>query len=473
VTTYRPSNALTDTLETKARRDEKLRRLPSVQRLLELPFVQEIARSASRPLLVQALRTAIAETRQSLIVGAAVAPGHEEIAARAVALLSASERPGLRRVINATGIVLHTNLGRAPLALEAVAAVVEAAGYTNLEYDLDTGERGLRTANVEGLLREITGAAAALVVNNNAAAVLLAVTALAAGGEVVVSRGELVEIGGGFRIPDVIRQGGARLKEVGTTNRTRLQDYREAISADARVLLKVHQSNYRIEGFTAAVSVAELARVARERGLVLIEDLGSGTLLDPAALGRAHEPSVQAAVSAGADIVCFSGDKLLGGPQAGILVGTETAMAPLRQHPLLRALRCDKLCLAALEATLRVSRDPGALPGRIPVMRMLAQTEAELQLRAEHLLALLDGMGEIRSDFTYAGGGALAARPMPTRLVVPEARGMPAQDLGRRLRQHQPAIVGRITDDRLALDVFTVGDDELEQVAQAVRAHLV
>ena len=286
-------------------------------------------------------------------------------------------------MINGTGIIIHTNLGRAPLAEPAVAAVAEvASGYSNLEFDLENGERGSRYEAVTGLLRELTGAEGALVVNNNAAAVLLAVSAMAQGGEALVSRSELVEIGGSFRVPDVIRQGGARLVEVGTTNKTRISDYEAAITPETRAIVKVHQSNYRIVGFTSAPAMADLAALAKARGLVLMEDLGSGTLLDLRSIGLPHEPTVRESVAAGADLVMFSGDKLLGGPQAGIIVGRSDLIGVLKAHPLLRAVRIDKLSLAALEATLRLYRDPDRLVAAVPVLAMLAAPMPVLERRA-------------------------------------------------------------------------------------------
>ena len=454
-----------------------LRSLPQVQRLLEMPGAAPLLATASRPAVVAALRAALAECRAELLApdGPASLPTPAEILARAAAALRSGEQPVLRRVINATGIVLHTSLGRAPLAPEAVAAVAEvAASYSNLEFDLDEGERGSRTAGIEPLLCRITGAEAALAVNNNAAAVLLALSALAGGGEVVVSRGELVEIGGGFRIPDVIRQGGARLVEVGTTNRTRLADYRDAITPATRVLLKVHQSNYRIVGFTAAASVKELAALARERGLLLVEDQGSGTLADLGRLGRSHEPTVREAVEGGADLVAFSGDKLLGGPQAGLLVGRREAVDPLRRHPLLRALRLDKLTLAALEATLRLHLDEAGAARRLPVLRMLAQDEAMLQDRAERLATLLPADAAVRIEPTigYAGGGALPDEGVPSRAVSLATPGIAADELARRLRAGRPAVVGRLHDGRLLLDVLAVADAELPDLADAVRGAL-
>ncbi len=458
------------------------RGLPQVQRLLEMPEAGALLAMAPRSAVVAALRAVVAEQRAALLAPGAQAalPSPGEILACAAAALRAGERPTLRRVINATGIVLHTNLGRAPLAPEAAAAVAEvAAGYSNLEFDLEAGERGSRTAGVEPLLRRITGAEAALAVNNNAAAVLLALSALAGvggegGGEVIVSRGELVEIGGGFRIPDVIRQGGARLIEVGTTNKTRLADYRDAITPATRVLLKVHQSNYRIVGFTAAVPLAELAALAQEWGLLLVEDQGSGTLADLGRLGRSREPTVREAVEAGADLVAFSGDKLLGGPQAGLLVGRRGAVDPLRKHPLLRALRLDKLTLAALEATLRLHLDADGAARRLPVLRMLAQDEAALQDRAERLAALLPPGAAPRIEPTtgYAGGGSLPDEGVPSRAVGLAAPGVTAAELALRLRAGRPAVVGRLRDGRLLLDVLAVADSELADLAEAVREAL-
>ena len=448
-----------------------LRAVPSVERLLQMPAAAALLDQASRPALVAALREVLGAVRAEASRSGVVA-SPDVILARAGAQLAASRRPVLRRVLNATGIVLHTNLGRAPMAAEARAAVAAVmAGYCNLEFDLDAGARGARTQGIEPLLRELVGAEACVAVNNNAAAMLLALTALAAGGEVIVSRGELVEIGGGFRIPDIIRQGGARLVEVGTTNKTRLADYRDAITPHTRMLLKVHQSNYRIIGFTAAASMAELAGLAREQGLLLMEDLGSGTLLDLRRLGRPHEPTVGESLAGGADLVAFSGDKLLGGPQAGLVVGREAAVAPLRKHPLMRALRLDKMTLAALEATLLLYRDTDRAVDLVPAMRMLGQDPARLRVRAERLAALLDG-ADVRVEPTqgYAGGGSLPADAIPSFAVSLALPGVPAETLARRLRDGTPALVGRLAEGRLLLDALTLADAELALVAEAVRA---
>ena len=450
-----------------------LRNLPQVQRLLEAPETRALIARHSHAAVADALREVLAELRRHLRDGAAVLPDHATIIARAAARLDAGTEMHLRRVINATGIVLHTNLGRAPLAAEAIDAIAEAArGYANLEFDLATGRRGSRYAGIESLLAKLCGAEAALVVNNNAAAVLLALTALAGGAEVIVSRGELVEIGGGFRIPDVIRQGGARLVEVGTTNRTRLADYAQAITPATRVLLKVHPSNYRMSGFTEATPLAELAQLARAHGLLVVEDLGSGALLDLRALGRPHEPTVPESIAAGADLVACSGDKLLGGPQAGLLVGRHAALDPLRRHPLLRAVRIDKLSLAALEATLRLYQDATRAPSRIPVLRLLAQREPELQARAERLRDLLAEVAtRIEVTTAYAGGGALPAQAIASRALIITAE-RDAERLAVALRLHHPAVIARIAAGHVLLDLLTVADAEVAELASAVRSVL-
>jgi L-seryl-tRNA(Ser) seleniumtransferase len=431
-----------------------------------------LARQSSRPVLLAALRTVLDQARAELLRPDSVQhpPSATELLDRAAALIAANAANGLRRAINATGIVLHTNLGRAPLAEAALMAVMEVAtGYSNLEFDLATGKRGSRTQGIAPLLCELTGAEAALAVNNAAAAVLLALSALAGGGEVIVSRGELVEIGGGFRIPDVIRQGGARLVEVGTTNKTRLADYRDAITPHTRMLLKVHQSNYRIVGFTAEATLPELASLSREHGLLLMQDLGSGALLDLSRFGRPREPTVMDSLSAGADLVAFSGDKLMGGPQAGMLVGRRTAIDPLRKHPLLRAVRLDKMSLAALEATLRLYRNPDEAVIRIPALRMLAQEPAAIEARATRLVALLDDAipAGIEPSTGYAGGGTLPGSVIQSHAVALTST-IAAETLVARLRAHHPAVIGRLAGGRLLLDMLTVADDELPMLAEAV-----
>jgi L-seryl-tRNA(Ser) seleniumtransferase len=348
--------------------------------------------------------------------------------------------------------------------------MAEAAGYCDLEFTLETGLRGRRAPGVDALLCALTGAEAAIAVNNCAAAMLLALSGLAAGGEVVVSRGELIEIGGGFRIPDVIQQGGARLVEVGTTNKTRLADYAAAITPATRAILKVHPSNYRMVGFTAEADLASLAALARERDLKLIYDLGGGALAELQPNAAAREPTVRDSIAAGADLVAFSGDKLLGGPQAGLIVGRAEPVAQLRRHPLFRALRLDKISLAALEATLRLHRDPALAQQRIPVLRMIAQREDELQARAERLRDLMAAAGaEIVASSAYSGGGALPAIALPSRAVAVTMPGLSAEELARRLRLGEPAIVGRIEGGRVLLDLFALEDADFPVVAAAIR----
>ncbi len=447
------------------------RDLPQLQRLLESGAVAPLVAAYGRAPTVEALRRALESARAGVAQGRP-APGAGELLSTAAAALRAADRPGLRRVINATGVVLHTNLGRAPLPAAALEAALEAGrGYADLEFDLAEGTRGSRTAAVEPLLRELTGAPAAFAVNNAAAAVLLALCAHAGGGaEVVVSRGELVEIGGGFRIPEVIAQGGAKLVEVGTTNRTRASDYAAAVTERTRVLLKVHPSNYRVTGFTEEAPIDALAALAQERGLLLMHDLGSGALTDPARLGRPAEPTVRASLQAGCGLVAFSGDKLMGGPQAGLLVGGEAAVAPLRRHPLARAVRCDKLTLAALEATLRLHRDPARAAREVPALRMLAQTTAELQARAERLAAFLPAglRSAVEASQAFAGGGSLPGEALESRAVTVDAGVGGPDALAARLRTGEPPVVARVAHARLVLDVLTVAEDEVEALAAAV-----
>jgi len=420
-------------------------------RLRDLPSVDELAREADDPLAVDAARAVLARAREE--IGAGADPG--DLRVRLSEELAAARRPSLRRVLNATGVIIHTNLGRAPLAEAALDHVREATrGYSNLELDLTTGSRGSRQDHVAGILRRLTGAEAALVVNNNAAAVLLALAALSEGREVVVSRGELIEIGDGFRIPDVLARSGARLVEVGTTNRTRAADYEGAIGPDTAVLLRVHQSNFRVVGFTEQPCVEELAAVARRHELPLVDDLGSGVL---GAL--TDEPSAREALAAGADLVCFSGDKLLGGPQAGIVAGRADLVERLRRHPLQRALRPDKLTIAALEGTLQLHVDA---PERIPILRMLREPVNAVRERAERLAAAVDGT--IEETVARVGGGALPLAELPSFACALE-EGLVAP-----LRDATTPVVGIVRDGRLLLDCRTLDDDEILEVAAAVRA---
>jgi L-seryl-tRNA(Ser) seleniumtransferase len=418
-------------------------------RLRDLPSVDELARGNDDALAVDAARAVIERAREEIRAGAD--PG--DLAARLDEELSRLRAPRLRRVLNATGVIVHTNLGRAPLATEALARVVETArGYANLEYDLSAGARGSRQDHVAELLRGLTGAEAALVVNNNAAAVLLALAALAEGREVLVSRGELIEIGDGFRIPEVLARSGAVLREVGTTNRTRAADYEAAVGPETALLLRVHQSNFRVVGFTEQPTVAQLASVARRHGLPLVDDLGSGVLIE-----LPGEPSAKESLAAGADLVTFSGDKLLGGPQAGIVVGRAELVEQLRRHPLQRALRADKLTLAALEGTLALYRDA---PERIPVLRMLR--DDGVRARAERLASLVGGT--VEETVAHVGGGALPLAELPSFACAVE------ETLAAPLRAGDPPVVGVVRDGKLLLDCRTLADDELGDVARAVAA---
>jgi L-seryl-tRNA(Ser) seleniumtransferase len=417
--------------------------------LRDLPSVDELARGVDDPLAVDAARTVLERAREEIRAGAD--PG--DLATRLRAELSAARTPSLRRVLNATGVIVHTNLGRAPLAAEALAQVVEAArGYSNLELDLREGSRGSRQDHVAALLRRLTGAEAALVVNNNAAALLLALAALAEGREVIVSRGELIEIGDGFRIPDVLTRSGARLVEVGTTNRTRARDYEKAARAETALLLRVHQSNFRLVGFTELPRLDELAAVARRHGVPLLDDLGSGVLAE-----LPGEPSARESLAAGADLVCFSGDKLLGGPQAGIVVGSAELVEKLRRHPLQRAVRIDKLSLAALEGTLRVYLEA---PERIPVLRMLHEDAGDVRARAERLASLVGGT--VEETVGRVGGGALPLAELASfACAVEESLALP-------LRLGETPVVGIVRDGKLLLDCRTLDDAEVDEVAAAV-----
>ncbi len=392
------------------------------------------------------------------------------------ARLRQREKPRLRRVLNGAGVVIHTNLGRSVLAREAQEAVGMAArGYCNLEYYLATGERGSRISLVEDLLCSLTGAEAALAVNNNAAAVLLMLDTLCKGGEAVLSRGQLVEIGGSFRIPDVMERSGAILREVGTTNRTHLSDYERAIGENTRAILWVHPSNYRVIGFHSSPAQAELSRLAHEHGLPFLEDLGSGSLLDFSEYGLHDEPTVAETLRAGADVVTFSGDKVLGGPQAGIIVGKKKFIGKMKRNQLLRALRCGKLTLAALEATLRLYRDERTARRSIPTVRRLSTHYSELVPRAEALLALLCAeLGDraecfLRNDLSRVGGGAFPEQGMPTALVCVAPKDCSAGELRSRLLAQDPPLVGRLEHDAFALDVRTLEDADFNDAARVLR----
>jgi L-seryl-tRNA(Ser) seleniumtransferase len=415
--------------------------------LRDLPSVDELVRGLDDPLAVDAARAVLERAREEIRAGATPGDLHAQLEEE----LRTARAPSLRRVLNATGVLVHTNLGRAPLAGEAIARVVETArGYSNLELDLSSGARGSRQDHVAPLLRRLTGAEAALVVNNNAAALLLALAALAEGRDVIVSRGELIEIGDGFRIPEVLARSGARLVEVGTTNRTRARDYEAAIGAETALLLRVHQSNFRVVGYTEQPRIEELAALARRHALPLVDDLGSGALVD-----LAGEPSIR---ESPADLVCFSGDKLLGGPQAGIVVGRAELVERLRRHPLQRALRADKLTLAALEGTLRLYLDA---PERVPVLRMLRGSSAAVRARAERLAAACGG--EVEETVGRVGGGALPLAELPSFACALD------ESLAAPLRGADPPVLGIVRDGRLLLDCLALADDDLAAVVAGVQ----
>ncbi len=452
-----------------------LRSLPSVERVLQTDAARVLLAELPRGLVVEVVRDAIGEIRQEICEGRS-APGPDpagEVADRAFRSARRIRESSLQRVINATGVILHTNLGRAPLSLSAAGEVATVAGrYTNLEYNLAAGKRGKRDDHCGPLLERLLGRPA-IVVNNNAAAIFLVLHELARDGEVVVSRGELVEIGGGFRIPDILEASGARLREVGTTNRTRIGDYRKAIIPDTKALLRVHPSNFRQVGFTGKPSVAELAGLAREAAIPLVEDLGSGCLVDLETVGIAGEPTVTSSLDDGADLVTFSGDKLLGGPQAGIIAGDEGLVRRIRRNPLFRALRVDRLTLAALGATLRcyLCGAEGDVPAvglmRIPQDRLMARAERVVS----HIGMLRGPCAEVLPGESVLGGGSTPMRSLPSAIVAVEpSAGQDAQEYAADLRAHDPSVVGRIERGRVMLDLRTVFEDEDNDLVAAVLA---
>ncbi len=441
------------------------RQLPAVETLVQA--IQQRANGDAQPheLLVDAARAEL-DAARSAIAGGAAAASIEQLIDAALARSRSAVQPSLRPLINATGVIIQTNLGRAPLSEAALRAMREVGmGYSNLEYDLAAGERGSRAAHLTGLLCRLTGAEAALAVNNNAAAIYLALSALAVGREVIISRGQAVEIGGGFRIPDVLRQSGASLVEVGTTNRTYARDYADAIGPQTALLMRIHTSNFKLVGFTHETPLCDMAEVARAHGVAVLDDLGSGTLLPTAPYGLAPEPTVQESLAAGADLVTFSGDKLLGGPQAGMIVGRATLIAKLRSHPLARALRVDKTTLAGLEATLLAYLN-GRATSDIPVWRMIAATPELLRARAERVAAAIGGGATVLACASAVGGGSLPGETLPSFAVA--ISGAP-DELARRLRQATPPVIGRIADDRLLLDVRTVLEEQEQALIAAVR----
>ena len=441
-----------------------LRDLPSVDQLLQTTQSQEWIAFFGRPLTVDAIRSALNEARLRYSQQGSL-PEREALMQSIEHTLQTWSAPTLQAVINAAGVILHTNLGRAPLSRAALQAVQNTAlGYSTLEYDLKEGKRGSRLVHAEALLARLTGAQAALVVNNNAAAVLLALTALARRRAVVIARTQLVEIGGGFRVPDVLKQSGARLLEVGTTNRVHLADYETALEDKPALFLRAHRSNFRLVGFTSEPELAEIAAVAHRAGLPLVDDLGSGTLLDTARYGLGHEPTVGESLAAGADLVCFSGDKLLGGPQAGIIAGRADLVAKLKKHPLARAIRADKLCLAALTATLlHYLKDEAE--SKIPVWRMIATPADQIRTRAGAWATAL-GQGEVIQGESTVGGGSLPGETLPTYLLALSRRN--PDRLLKRLRQQEPPVIARLQDDRVVLDPRTVLPEQEEALLRGL-----
>ncbi len=442
------------------------RALPSVDQLLQSETIPAWIDLYGRPLVVDALREALASARAGIQAGQSLTV-NEILLANARHQLETWLTPSLRPVINASGVVLHTNLGRAPLSQDALDVIQKTAStYSTLEYDLAQGSRGSRNIHAEALLKRLTGAGAAFVVNNNAAAVLLALSALAKRKRIIISRTQLVEIGGGFRIPEVMAQSGAVLVEVGTTNRVHLSDYETALETPAALILHAHTSNFRIIGFTSEPALAEIGGLAHRKGLLFMDDLGSGALLDTARYGLAHEPTVQESLAAGADLVCFSGDKLLGGPQAGILVGQAELIAKIKKHPLARAVRADKLCLAALTATL-LHYLKGEAEREIPIWRFLAQTPKQLHARAARWAVEL-GDGEVVAGLSTVGGGSLPEESMPTALLALKVRH-PNQFLVH-LRQADPPVIAYVGDDQVLLDPRTVLPEQENDLLNVLRA---
>ena len=455
-----------------------LRTLPAIDRLLGSSLLKELEENQPHMLIREAAQQVVDDLRQQLLDEQASLPDLEieAVAERVAAQVALMAKPSLRKVINVTGTLLHTNLGRAPLCNEALQAIKDVAqGYSNLEYDLEAGQRGKRFTHVEDLICKLTGGEAATAVNNNAGAVMLALAALSGGKSAIVSRGELIEIGGSFRIPDIMAASGVELVEVGTTNKTHLKDYADAINKETALILKVHTSNYRILGFTEAVSGEELAELAHQKDIPVLEDLGSGLLMDLTPYGLPREPTVREALKTGIDLVTFSGDKLLGGPQAGIIVGNKDVIDKVRKHPMARALRIDKLTLAALEATLRLYLDPQKALQQVPTLRMLSLPVEELQRRCDNLLPrMVNHLGDkadcsIIETTATVGGGALPLAELPGCVIALAPQQISLNELTTRLRSCEPAVVGRIQDDRFLIDPRTLNSDDEALLLQALQ----
>jgi len=468
-------------MEPNQARQDLLRRIPGIDHILELlkseagfENVPKTVKLASARMVTEALRARILAKDTEISIKSMT---DQKILEQAKKAIQQASIPNLRRTINATGVVVHTNLGRSLIAADVLTNIETIASrYSNLEFDLAAGKRGSRYSAVEDLICEISGAEAAMVVNNNAGAVLLCLETIARGKKVIVSRGELVEIGGSFRIPDVMAKSGATLREVGTTNRTHRKDYEQAIDHETGMLLKVHTSNYNVVGFTAEVNLAELVNLGTKYQLPVMEDLGSGTFIDFSQYGLVKEPTVQASVKTGADIITFSGDKLLGGPQAGIIVGQKAIVDKVKQNPITRALRIDKLTLATLEGTLRLYRDEAKAINTIPTLRMLLLPLNTIAVRAQRLAELLAGLGETRLNLqimnhtSKAGGGSLPLLELPTKGVAIKIKGLSANTIESALRENVIPIIGRIEDDAYLVDLRTVQEDELELIVEAFKA---
>ena len=453
---------------------ELYRKIPKVDRFLQDKELLEVLDARPKFFLKKAVDTVLSELREGISKGKVKEISYDVLKEKVKEELQNLLRPKLHRIINATGVVLHTNLGRAPISPPVAEHLKEIiTGYSNLEYDLEKGKRGLRYRNLEWILKELTGAEDVCVVNNNAGAVLLVLSALARGKEVVVSRGELIEIGGSFRIPDVMEQSGALLKEVGTTNKTHPWDYENAVNENTALLMKVHTSNYRVLGFTESVSTKELVEIGRKYGIPVYEDLGSGSFIDVTKLGLSYEPTVQDVLKSGVDVVSFSGDKLLGGAQAGIILGKREFLQKIKKHPLNRALRIDKMTLAVLEATLTYYLDEALALKEIPVWRLLSQKPEDVEFKAKELVKILkkerfSGSVRIVKDRTEVGGGALPLQTLPTYCVKIEVDGLSALDIDCRMRGFYPPVVGRIKENSYLLDMFTIFEREIPVVASHI-----
>jgi L-seryl-tRNA(Ser) seleniumtransferase len=448
----------------------ELRKIPSVDQLIKTEIVTDCISEYGRPLTLRAIRKVLEEVRSRYSDGDPI-PGQEDLLNRVIGKLASWTAPTLQPVINATGVILHTNLGRAPISSSALQAIQAAAsGYSSLEYQLEKGRRGSRTIHAESFLKQLTGAEGALVVNNNASAVLLILSAMAKRRKVVIARSQLVEIGGGFRIPDVMKQSGAKLFEIGTTNRVHVSDYERAIQEESiRLVMRVHRSNFQILGFTSEPSLEEIVAISQQAGIPVVDDLGSGSLIDTAEFGLGHEPMVQESLGAGVDLVCFSGDKLLGGPQAGIILGKLEQINKLKKHPLARAIRADKLCLAALSATMLHYLKSEALT-EIPVWRMISQPLDQIRSRAERWIEFL-GQGDLFEGKSTVGGGSLPGETLPTWLVEILVRH-PNKVLSL-LREAHPPIIARLEEDRLVLDPRTVLVNQEEQLLSNLQLILI